>query len=386
MATSKQLYANNAKAVLNATLFSADTTIIVDDGSKFPTPAAGEYFLVTLEYSGAIEIIKVTGKSGANLTGCVRAQEGTTAQGFPVGTRVECRVTASTLTSFTRLVDRMDELTTVDLLTSPATSNSNSYVCHSNDEVGNPIIALKNTVNTWRFSSHSVVKVAGALTSATNFSATSTSIGANIAAVLPGKYIIQFVTGANAGLCRTITSSSANVVSWATSLSVVPSAGDQFEIYKSNSSSINELFASVGVAPSDPTKADVNNTTLTGTTNVTGILQVKTQTDVKASSTANTATTVLDLSTANVFKVIISASTAFQFNNAPAGTNLFSFTLITINDATAGRAVSFPGSVTYAGGSTMPPRTTTANGRDVWTFFTDDAGATWVGSLAVNAY
>jgi hypothetical protein len=56
-----------------------------------------------------------------------------------------------------------------------------------------------------------------------------------------------------------------------------------------------------------------------------------------------------------------------------------------VNDATAGRAISWPGSVTWAGGQT-PSRTTTANKSDAYTFFTRDAGTQYVGSLAILSY
>lgn len=386
MPISKQLFSNNAKAVLNTAVSSTDLSLTLDSGSKFPVPSAGQFFLVTLEYSGNIEVVKVTGKSGNILTGCVRAQEGTTAQGFPTGTRVECRVTSGTLSTFAKLTERLDEIASVDLLDPPNQSNSNSYVCSSTDEVGNPTLAIKNSTNTWRLTNFGTVKVSGVITAATNYSATGNAIGSNITAVTPGKYIIQFVTGANIGLCRAITASNTNVVSWSTSMNTVPAVGDQFEIYKSSSSSINELVASIGTPPSDPTKADANNPVLTGLINANGVLQVRTSTDVKANITANTATTTINLATASVFKVLIAANTTFDFVGAPGGTNVFSFTILTLNDATAGRAVAFPGNVTYAGGTTVPPRTTAANGRDVWTFFTEDAGVSWVGSLAVNAY
>jgi hypothetical protein len=110
--------------------------------------------------------------------------------------------------------------------------------------------------------------------------------------------------------------------------------------------------------------------------------------DVKTLVTATTTSTYLDLSTASVFKVTISSPTNIYFSNAPAGTNVFSFTVITVNDATANRVVAFTGagattSIKWAG-ALIPPRTLTANGVDVWTFYTEDGGVTYVGSLAIN--
>lgn len=109
--------------------------------------------------------------------------------------------------------------------------------------------------------------------------------------------------------------------------------------------------------------------------------------DTKSLVTASTATTYLDLSTAAAFKVTLASNTSIYFQNAPAGTNIFSFSVIMVNDATANRTLAFlgtgtAGSVKWAGGLT-PPRTTTANAIDVYTFYTEDGGVTFVGSLAI---
>ena len=101
--------------------------------------------------------------------------------------------------------------------------------------------------------------------------------------------------------------------------------------------------------------------------------------------TANTSSTILDMSLGSVFVVTIAANTTFSFTNVPTGYNLTSFTVITVNDATAGRAVTWPASVTWAGGL-LPARTTTANKSDAWAFFTINAGTKVIGSLSVASY
>jgi hypothetical protein len=102
--------------------------------------------------------------------------------------------------------------------------------------------------------------------------------------------------------------------------------------------------------------------------------------------TANTATTTIDLNTgdeATVFKVTIAANTTITFTNpppAPSG-EIFNFTLITINDATAGRSMSFGNTIQWAN-KTLPPRTTTANAKDVWGFYVD--GGVYAGALSIE--
>ena len=101
--------------------------------------------------------------------------------------------------------------------------------------------------------------------------------------------------------------------------------------------------------------------------------------------TATLSITNIDLSLGTTFVVTISANTTFNFINFQANIDMTSFTLITVNDATAGRAVAFPSAVTWAGG-VLPPRTTTANKSDAWSFFTNNQGAVIVGSLAIASY
>ena len=112
-----QLFANNADSSLNGAIAS-DTTVLVlkaGEGGKFPSPANGDFFLVTLfQRVGTTElnyeIVKCTSRVGDSLT-VVRAQEGTTALAFNTGDLVELRLTAGTLVS---KADANDLLTKLD--------------------------------------------------------------------------------------------------------------------------------------------------------------------------------------------------------------------------------------------------------------------------------
>lgn len=382
MTLSTQLYANNASTTLAANIGTSDTTFTVTSASGFPSPGAGQFFLATLAYSGVIEIVKVTGVSGSTFTGITRGQEGTGTSAFPSGAVIECRVTAGTLAGFGRYIDRLYDISSVDLLSPPISSNGNSYICHSNEEQGNPVIAINNgTANTWRFASHTLPIVTGSITTVTSSNLTSTAIGNLLGSPQTGQYIVQFVTGVNIGICREIFSATTNTIAWSTPLAVLPNVGDQFQIYQSTSSVLTTLISEAGSPPSDPTKINVNNGASTGTLSINGIIQVTNQTDVKIPITANTSSTTLNLSTGNMFKITVAANTALVFNSPPAGSNVFSFGIITFNNA-SGYAISWPGNVKWAGGI-LPPRTTAANAIDVWTFYTEDAGTTYVGSLSI---
>ena len=99
------LFANNAKSTLSSTITDSATTITVSDGSGFPSPAEGEEFYATM-VSGSPEnnweIVKVTARTGNDLT-VVRGQEGTSAQGWVAGTKIEMRITAGIMDAIAAL-------------------------------------------------------------------------------------------------------------------------------------------------------------------------------------------------------------------------------------------------------------------------------------------
>lgn len=240
MTIKRRLYANNAKTTLALDITPSDTTIQVTDGSLFPTPALGEYFLATLEFGSSIEIVKVTGKSGNTFTGCVRGQEDKPALSFQAGIKVGNRVTRDTLRSFESGVGLMDRLDSVDILDTPTKSNTNAYICHSKDSSGNSSVAIKNSDTAWRFLTHSTVAVTGNVDSANAFSIVSSAIGNKLISIVPGKYIVQFMTGNNRGLCRSVTAVSNNGLGWFTALPEFPAVNDQFEVYMSDSSTLGD--------------------------------------------------------------------------------------------------------------------------------------------------
>lgn len=99
-----QLFENNADSSLASSIGSGDTslTVATGEGDRFPAPAAGEYFLVTLtnsEPETQWEIVKVTARSGDVFT-VVRAQEDTSATSWISGSIVSLRITRDTMDSF----------------------------------------------------------------------------------------------------------------------------------------------------------------------------------------------------------------------------------------------------------------------------------------------
>lgn len=96
------LLKNNATSRLSSSLTAGATTLSVTsgDGAKFPSPTDGQWFpLTVIKASGTLEIMRCTARSGDLLT-VVRAQEGTAAQAFTAGDRVELRLTSGALAEF----------------------------------------------------------------------------------------------------------------------------------------------------------------------------------------------------------------------------------------------------------------------------------------------
>ena len=97
-----QLFSNNADTTLAASLSDVATSATITDGSMLQAPTGGDFELLTLAAAGNYEIIKVTARTGNTLGTIARAQEGTTAQSWPIGTRVFAGITAGSLGDFLR--------------------------------------------------------------------------------------------------------------------------------------------------------------------------------------------------------------------------------------------------------------------------------------------
>ena len=100
---------------------------------------------------------------------------------------------------------------------------------------------------------------------------------------------------------------------------------------------------------------------------------------------ASAATIDLDLELGNVFNPVLDQNTTFTFSNPPITGRVGSFTLFITQDGTGGFTVTLPATVDWEGG-VAPAFSTAANARDVVSFMTVDAGATWFGFLGGKAF
>ena len=119
-----------------------------------------------------------------------------------------------------------------------------------------------------------------------------------------------------------------------------------------------------------------------GSLDVSGTLTVQGGITEDAVTLAGTSTTI-NLSIATNFVHDLTGNTNYAFSSPASTGNASSFTLKTIQDSTA-RTITWPSTVDWAGG-TAPTLTATANGVDVFVFYTIDGGTTYYGFTAGQA-
>lgn len=240
--TDIQLYGNNAKSTLLLAIGPTDTvfSVVSGQGGRFPAITnPNQFFLITLESAGIIEVCKVISRVGDSFT-VQRSQEGTTLGSFPVGTQIQMRVTKDTLARMARLTDRLGDIDTVDNLPAVSAATGNSFLCVSSDDGGNPIVVTKG-VDRWRFPTHGTV----ALTSSVNTSTTTSMTSANFDGlpVATGRYILNFLSGPLAGQSRLVTSIVGTTITWGTATPAAPASNTQVEILVSNTYQLSLLAA-----------------------------------------------------------------------------------------------------------------------------------------------
>lgn len=102
------LVTNNAVGALAGSLSAVATSLSLGagEGALFPSTGGGGYFYVTLiDTSNNKEIVKVTSRTADTFDVIVRAQDGTSAQAFGAGDRVELRLCAAVIDDLKSYVD-----------------------------------------------------------------------------------------------------------------------------------------------------------------------------------------------------------------------------------------------------------------------------------------
>jgi trimeric autotransporter adhesin len=204
------------------------------------------------------------------------------------------------------------------------------------------------------------------------------STGANVT-VPAGKTMWVYSTGAgvvdamNAG--ENLTGLNATNVSSGTLSNARTTASSS-----NSASTIVARDASGNFASNQITSVNVN---ASSQVTAVGFMRGKFSDDVVALGNTGAATTI-NLAAGTVFTATLTDNCTFTFAN-PNGTASTgsSFTLILTNDATPSRSIVWPATVQYSDG-TVPARTTAADAKDIWFFFTPDGGSVYYGSIPIK--
>jgi len=127
------------------------------------------------------------------------------------------------------------EVSSVDLLTTPTLADSNAYSVKGSlvNPIGltdnsNAFIAYSKDNTFWNFTEYSKVMYTGTVTTSTITSLSDSSLPA-----LPwvaGRYLVQFTSGAHAGIVRAVTASPAGSLTWHTSTGSPVAAGTSYVV------------------------------------------------------------------------------------------------------------------------------------------------------------
>lgn len=129
-----------------------------------------------------------------------------------------------------------------------------------------------------------------------------------------------------------------------------------------------------------PSKVDETHT---GDVDITGELSADVYNENAEAVTSSAGTATFDLSTGNLFTITLSENTTLAFTNPPASGDAVGFTITITQDGSTAYTITYPSSVTFAGGTA--PDTPATSEVDVVTLFTSDGGTTYFGFLAGDA-
>lgn len=124
------------------------------------------------------------------------------------------------------------ELPSVDDLPVLQDAQTNAYLCHSRDEVGNEALATLGDAR-WTIHSHMRQRYRGTVTAVNTPHTRCTGAGIGISDNTAGRYLVQFLSGAAKGTTRRVNRINVNNVEWSLPAMDV-AVGDTFEILQSN--------------------------------------------------------------------------------------------------------------------------------------------------------
>jgi hypothetical protein len=425
-----QKFINNWSTTLTASALAADTvlTVATAEAAKLGAVSAEDFLAMTLDDGQTIEIVRCTGVSGGDLT-VARAQEGTSAQDWSLGTPIECRLTAAALEAFASGAEALPS----DLAEDPGTTAGLTWGYRAGRlRIGNAV--------------HDIAADTVALTaSATNYlelDPSDQTVKVNQSGFTPGRIPLREVTtdsdsqtasaDKRAWLQAIVNAVPADLdqdpdtttgLTWgwkagrlrvgatvyaisADTIALTASATNYLELDPSDQTvKVNQSGFTAGRIPLREVTTD--GSSQTGSSDKRAWLQgrqvtydeglvddldcadqvlsqpeIKDYAETRTAPSSSSGAITLDLQNGNVFQTTLTENiTSLTIDNPPASGKAGSFTWIVKQDGTGSRTIAWPAAVKWAGGS-APTLSTAADAVDVLTFLTTDAGTTWYGFAA----
>ncbi len=362
------LLANNASALLAASITPTDTTIQVAPGfgALFPSPAGNQFFHMTLvDPNGDIEVVRVNSRTGDNMT-VVRGQEGTTAQSWTLTTtRCELRLTAGQLNLFLQLsgggmtgnidmnANEIQDAVLTGALTSIQAGEVLTPIRGATGVIGNQIVVPANGIDNPTAGGVNLLKANDDIVALLDVAGVITFTSATIGVVVPGGAYLR-VEGTSTAEFFQITHDDTDVNFVGGNVEELnnPIVLNQTAQVKLNDNLLTEaVFQDFSIG-----RQDVN-------------ADVVTDIDYTLGSYVNL---TLDV---NISTLTLS--------NPPPATRVGTLR-IKIVHVGAGRTISWPASVRWPNNGTAPVLTGTDGAIDFVDLWTDDEGTTWYGAANTN--
>lgn len=127
------------------------------------------------------------------------------------------------------------EVSSVDMLPTPTLADSNAYLIKG--DLTNPVgltdnsesfLAYRKDTSYWSFNGYSKVIYSGTVVTSTVTSVNDASIP--VLPVIPGRFLIQFTSGAHTGIVRSVTANAAGSINWFTSTGTGVAGGTTFDV------------------------------------------------------------------------------------------------------------------------------------------------------------
>lgn len=196
------------------------TTLVANSVAQFTFGEVALYNGATLLGVGAspVQIVKTNAVGGADYRFDLYVDTQSTL------TLASWQVVSSATRNF------FPRIQSVDSLISPAFDTNNAYVIYGDGDYNSAYLAYSDTTGRWTLSAKPRVWFQGVITSINNLGASAAEFTATGYNGTASDLVIQFVSGAQRGICRRLSNLTNGTVQWSTTLLAQPAVGDQYVV------------------------------------------------------------------------------------------------------------------------------------------------------------